>query len=72
MIISKQKMTPPEVARLWGISTPKVLNFIRSGELKAINGASPGHNRRPRYLIDAKDLEDLERRRAVASTSEAT
>ncbi len=64
-IVSKIKLTPPEVAALWGISVEKVLNFIRSGELRALNGASPGRNQRPRYLIDIADLADFERRRAA-------
>ena len=63
--VSKTKFTPPEIAADWGISVEKVLNFIRSGELRALNGASPGRNRRPRYLIDIRDLEDFERRRST-------
>lgn len=62
----KQKLTPPEVAALWGVSTEKILAFIRSGELRAINAATLGRNQRPRYLIDIVDLEDFERRRTVA------
>lgn len=61
--IEKRKLTPPEVARLWGITGDKVIRFIRAGELRAINAASPGRNRRPRYLIDVDDLADFERRR---------
>lgn len=63
--IQKTKFTPPEIARLWGTSTEKILAFIRSGELKAINAATPGRNQRPRYLIDIADLEDFERHRTV-------
>jgi len=61
--IVKQKITPPELARLWGVTVEKIHAFIRAGELRAINGASPGRNQRPRWLIDAKDIEDFERRR---------
>jgi hypothetical protein len=43
-------------------------SFIRSGELKAINAATPGCNLRPRYLIDADDMADFERRRTVGPT----
>ncbi len=63
--IEKQKFTPPEIARLWGVSVEKVVAYIRSGELRAINAATPGRNQRPRYLIDVIDLEDFERRRTV-------
>jgi hypothetical protein len=64
--VSKVKLTPPEIAALWGVSVEKILAFIRSGELRAINAAFPGRNQRPRYLIDIADLADFERRRATA------
>ena len=70
--IQKQKFTPPEIARLWGISVEKVVAFIRSGELRAINAASPGRNQRPRFLIDIVDLEDFEQRRAVSPPPKQT
>jgi excisionase family DNA binding protein len=61
------KLTPPEIARRCRISPDKVLTWIRSGELRAINVATrPGG--RPRYLIDEKDLADFEARRAVVSS----
>ena len=63
--IQKTKVTPPQLAAEWGISTTKILNFIKSGELKALNAASPGKNQRPRYLIDLADLADFERRRTT-------
>jgi len=66
VVVEKQKLTPPEVARRWGVSLAKILSFIRSGELRAISAAAPGHNQRPRYLIDVRDLDDFERRRTVA------
>ena len=61
---NRKKLTPPEVAKLWGVSADKVLTWIRSGELRAINAATSQRGR-PRYLIDVKDLEDFETRRAV-------
>ena len=67
-VIAKRKLTPPEVARLWGTSTAKIVAFIRAGKLKAMNAATPGRNRRPRYLIDVDDLMDLERRLTVGYT----
>ena len=62
--INREKLTPPELARLWGISPDKVLSWIRTGELRAINAAK-STNGRPRYLIDVKDVEEFENRRAV-------
>jgi excisionase family DNA binding protein len=61
---SKRKLTPPEVAALWGVSPDKVTAWIHSGELRAID-ASTRAGERPRFLIDVADLEDFERRRAV-------
>ena len=67
----KRMLTPQEAAHQWGVSVQKIRCFIRTGELRAINSALPGRNRRPRYLIDRRDLEDLERRRAVVASSDA-
>jgi excisionase family DNA binding protein len=62
----RKKLTPPTIARLWGISADKVLAWVRSGELRAANVATrPGG--RPRYLIDEKDLEEFEAGRAVVA-----
>jgi excisionase family DNA binding protein len=60
----KKKFTPPEVAARYGVGRDKVLGWIKSGELRAINAAAkPGG--RPRYLIDQEDLVLFEQRRAV-------
>lgn len=61
---TKQKLTPPEVAELWGISPDKILAWIRSGELRAID-ASTTRGGRPRYLIDVGDLAAFERSRST-------
>jgi hypothetical protein len=66
----KTKLTPPELARLWGISPDKVLTWIRRKELRAINVAT-GQNGRPRYLIDIEDVRAFESRRAVAAPVES-
>ena len=60
--INRQKFTPPQVARRWGIGVEKGIAWIRSGELKAINTATRS-NGRPRYLIDEDDLAVFEARR---------
>ena len=62
---SPQKITPPQLAREWGIATDKVLNWIRSGELRAVNAATK-RNGVPRYLIDRDDIAAFERARAAA------
>lgn len=65
MAKTNTKFTPPQLARLWGIGYDKVVAWIRSGELRAINAATtPGG--RPRYLIDEADIKSFELRRAVS------
>lgn len=60
----RTKLTPPEIARRWGIKSSKVLAWIRSGQLRAINAAE-SLGGRPRYLVDVKDLAAFERTREV-------
>ncbi len=62
--IERRKLTPPEVAAMYGVSSDKVPVWIRSGELRAINAAT-SRNGRPRYLIDVDDLRGFEERRSV-------
>lgn len=64
---TKTKLTPPELARLWGISPDKVLTWIRRGELRAINVATT-RNGRPRYLIDIEDVQMFESRRSTITS----
>jgi hypothetical protein len=59
----KSKLTPPELARQWGINTEKVLAWIRSGELRAINAATV-QGGRPRWLIDITDVVAFENARS--------
>ena len=61
---SKTKFTPPQLAKLWGVSAAKIVSFIRSGEFKAINLAASNRNR-PRYTIDVRDIAAFEEARAV-------
>lgn len=66
--IERVKMTPPQLARQWGVTVDKVLTWIRSGELAAID-ASTRRNQRPRFLIDVSAVEAFERSRAVVPAS---
>lgn len=59
----RSKLTPPQLAKRWGVSDEKVLNLIRDGELRAINVSSG--TQRARYLIDEVDIADFEKRRAT-------
>ena len=64
----RTKMTPPELARQWGVGSDKILNFIKSGELRAID-ASSRRGGRPRYLIDVSDVAKFEAAREVCPTT---
>jgi hypothetical protein len=63
-ISKRTKVSPPELAARWGVSPDKVLGWIRSGELRAINVARNRHTR-PRYLIDQADIVAFELSRQV-------
>ena len=62
----RTKLTPPQIARRWGIAVDKALCWIRSGELVAMD-ASTSRTGRPRYLIDVADLERFEAGRRVSA-----
>jgi hypothetical protein len=59
-----RKLTPPEIARRYGIHPDKVLGWIRRGELRAVNVAANPRGR-PRWRIDPIDLEAFEQRRSA-------
>ena len=63
-----RKLTPPLLAKRWGVSAEKVLTFIHSGELRAVDVAAKGSSR-PRYVIDEKDVATFEARRANTSNA---
>ena len=65
---ARTKLTPPELAARWGIDCHKVLQWIRSGELKAIDAATKLGGR-PRFLIDESDIAAFELRRTVGGSA---
>ncbi len=62
-------LTPPEVARRYGIKADRVIAMIRAGVIRAIDVASPG-SRRPRFRIHEADLVAFEHRREVRPLSQ--
>ena len=64
-IKGRTKITPPELARRWGIDTLKVLRWIRTGELRAIDAGTRRGQKKPRFLIDMADLAAFEAARSV-------
>jgi transposase len=61
---SRTKLTPPQIARRFGISPDKVVGWIRCGELRGVNIAAKS-NGRPRYVVDEADLAMFEQRRTA-------
>jgi hypothetical protein len=61
----RTKLTPPELARHWGVSADKILSWIKSGELRATNLAT-SRTGRPRWKIDLGDALAFEEQRAAA------
>lgn len=68
---SRTKITPPQLARRWGVASDKIVHFIRTGELRAID-VSTRRGGRPRYLIDERDIEAFEQARSVQPITRPT
>ena len=64
MPIVRTKITPPALAREYGVEPNKVLTWIRNGELRAID-ASTIRGARPRYLINCADIAAFEAARSA-------
>ena len=60
--ILSQKMTPPELAKRYGVEPSKIIAWIKAGELRAVNIATRSTGR-PRYIIDEEDVAVFESRR---------
>ena len=61
-------LTPPQFAKRLGVQAQKVLGWIRSGELRAVNVADRT-GRRPRWRISAEAAEEFLRRREAVPCS---
>ena len=64
MSAARHKLTPPQIAERYGVSSEKVIAWIKAGELRAFNAATSATGR-PRWLIDEADLAAFEMRRAA-------
>jgi excisionase family DNA binding protein len=62
--VKKERLTPPQVAKRYGVSADTVRQWIETGELRAANVAAPG-TKRPRYRIEASALADFDKRRTA-------
>ena len=63
-VASGQYLTPPTLARRFGVDVKKVIGWIRSGELRAVNLATTTSGR-PRYRISPADLALFEAARSA-------
>ncbi len=59
-----ETLTPPQLARRWGVAAEKVNALINSGQLRAINLAEDPKGR-PRYRIYLSEVERFEEARAT-------
>jgi hypothetical protein len=64
-------LSPPQVAQRYGVKADKVLVWIRSGELRAVNVAARPMGR-PRWRITEADLIVFESRRTAKPPPPAT
>ena len=63
-VAERTYLTPPQIAEQLGVAHEKILNFIRTGELRAID-LSSCRGSRPRWHISREDLESFLARRAA-------
>lgn len=66
--IERTNKSVPQLAREWGVSTNKILAFVKSGELRAVNLARTTAGR-PRYAISLDAIAAFEAARQVVPTT---
>lgn len=64
-------LTPPTLGKRWGVAPEKVIELIRSGELRAINLATNANGIRPRWHIPLAAVEAFEQARSNQPKPEA-
>jgi len=67
-----RKLSPPAVGKIYGVSPERVIGWIRTGELVAIDVSSKPGVGRPRYRIDVLDLAAFDAARQVVSVVKPT
>jgi hypothetical protein len=66
MLNSEHGWTPRELGKILRVSPDRIRNWIRSGELPALNLA-PSGSAKPQFRILPHHLDEFERRRRVPS-----
>ncbi|MDZ4779036.1 MAG: hypothetical protein SGJ19_02140 [Planctomycetia bacterium] len=64
-------LTPAQLAHRWRTNTSKVIRFIATGELRAINMATNRSGSRPRWRITPQAVETFELSRTSGPVSPA-
>jgi excisionase family DNA binding protein len=64
-------LTPPELAKLLRVEPPKVIAWIKRGELHAVNVADK-NGKRPRWRISPEAFEDFIKPRTSSPPVKAT
>ena len=66
-LIQRSVLTPPQLARRWGVSIEKIHNLIVRGELPGSFNAAlqVGPGKRPRWKIPIATVDQFERDRAA-------
>jgi hypothetical protein len=62
--MTSETLTPPQLARRWGVAPEKVNALLRNGQLKGMNLAVNPHGR-PRFRIYLSEIERFEASRAT-------
>ena len=59
-----EMITPPQLAKRWGVAPDKVLALIHSGELVAVNLAINPRGKRARWRVSLTEVERFEEARS--------
>lgn len=62
MVTQGRYLSPPKIGELLGVTPAKVLNWIRTGELKALDITQKGCTKK-RYKVKPEWLDEFERSR---------
>ena len=72
MTTADKRLTPPQLAKLWGVGVSKIHILIQRGKLHAFDiSLSPGQGR-PRWRIDPAEVERFEYSRTACRDSVVT
>ena len=64
LVSEKENLTPPQLARRWGVNTAKIYALIQSGQLEAVNLAVNPKGI-PRLRIKLAEIERFEQSRST-------